>query len=114
MPLNCPSPEPWALEPDDLRNQVQQTLSALSEDDGKRFHQSLLTGLAKAGVHVGALLFILGIPTTSFAELTPSDMGMLLRYIRINIPAAIKAVAEPLAELFVLQAETAQNIDAAA
>src|ERR1051325_3972541 len=94
IPLNRPSPEPWALEPDELRNQVQRAFTKLCEADGIILRQRLLAGLTKAGVHIGASLFMLGIPATSLDDLTPTDMGKLMRYTRINSPAAIEALAE--------------------
>lgn len=105
VPLNHPAPEFWALEPDDLRIQVQSAFTRLCEADGKILRQRLLSGLAEAGMHIGASLFMLGIPASSLDELTPSDMGKLLRYTRINSPAVIEAVAEPLADLFVVKRE---------
>jgi hypothetical protein len=69
--------------------------------------QRLITGLAKAGVHVGSALFMLGIPASSPEDLSQSDMGKLLRYIRFNSPAAIEALAGPLAELLVANEEPA-------
>jgi hypothetical protein len=105
VPLNCPAPEFWVLEPDDLRNQVQRAFTRLCEADSKILRQRLLSGLAEAGIHIGASLFMLGIPASSLDELTPSDMGKLLRYTRINSPAVIEALAEPLSDLFVVKRE---------
>lgn len=106
-PLKTPPHEARAFEPDDLRDQVQMALSMLSEADHKVFCQRLIAGLAKSGVPVGTSFFMLGIPASSFDDMTPSDMGKLLRYIRINIPAAIEALAGPLAELLVVKKEPA-------
>src|SRR5262249_13180589 len=103
IPLNRPAPASWALEPDALRDQVQRALPAVCVADGKRFCQTLLKGLEETGVHVGSSLFLLGIPATSAEDMTPSDMGKLLRYIRMNSPSAIEALIGPLAELFVLE-----------
>jgi hypothetical protein len=105
VPLNRPAPEFWALEPDDLRNQVQRAFTRLCEADSKILRQRLLSGLAEAGMNIGASLFMLGIPASSLDELTPSDMGKLLRYTRINSPAVIEALAEPLADLFAVKRE---------
>jgi len=107
MRLKSPPRNPWGLEPDDLRNRVQRALSMLCQADGHVMRQRLITGLAKAGVHVGSALFMLGIPAASLDDLSPSDMGKLLRYIRFNSPAAIEALAGPLAGLLVANEEPA-------
>lgn len=103
-PQTLPS-EPWALAPDDLRNEVQRTLSLLGEADRAVWCQRLLDGLAKAGVPIGATLFMLGAVASRLDELTPSDMGKLLRYSRINTPEVIEALAGPLTELLVVKEE---------
>ena len=116
-PVKSTPPDPWALEPDELRHQVQQRLAGLGEADGRRWRQNLITGLAEFGVSISSPLFMLGIVVTHPDELTASDMGMLLRYFRINSPAAIKGLAEPLAELLVAgqaPAFTGQHINKAA
>lgn len=106
-PLPIPPPAPWALAPDDLRNEVQRTLSRLCETDREIWCRRLLDGLAKAGVPLGATLFMLGMVAPRLDELTPSDLGKLLRYSRINTPAAIDALAGPLTELLVVKEEPA-------
>lgn len=117
MSLEGPQQDLSTLKPDDLRDQVQKALSRLCEADSKAARQRLLAGLAMAGVHVGATLFMLGIPATSLDDPTPSDLGMLLRYIRINTPTAIKALNGVLSELLAAKEEleiAARRIDEAA
>jgi hypothetical protein len=117
IPFNAPPREPWRLDPDDLRDQVQMAFSTICVADSKRFCQRMLKGLENAGVHVGSSLLMLGIPANGDEDLTPSDMGKLLRYIRFNSPAAIEALAGPLSELFLLKREprlAAQQTDEAA
>jgi hypothetical protein len=97
--------EPWALEPDDLRDRVQSKLSNTCEEDGRTWRQRLLAGLASADVHIGVSLFMLGISAASLDELSPSDMGKLLRYVRINSPVAVEALAGLLAELLAAKQE---------
>ena len=91
------------LAADDLRHQVQSAFSTLDEATRQVWRRRLLNGLARHGVQVGSTLFIIGIAAAGFDDLTPSDLGMLLRYIRINQPAAIKSLAGPLAELLALE-----------
>jgi hypothetical protein len=109
-PLQISPHDPWALAPDDLRNQVQRTLSMLGEEDREVWCRRLLDGLAEAGVHITATLFMLGASASSLDELTPSDVGKLLRYSRINTPKAIEVLAGPLTELLVVKEESALAI----
>src|SRR5262250_2907432 len=62
IPFNAPPREPWRLDPDDLRDQVQMAFSTICVADSKRFCQRMLKGLENAGVHVGSSLLMLGIP----------------------------------------------------
>jgi len=104
-PLPISPHDPWALAPDDLRDARGWTLSTLGEEDREAWCRRLLDGLAQAGVHIGAALFMLGLVASRLDELTPSDVAKLLRYGRINNPKAIEALAGPLAELLVVNNE---------
>ena len=97
----------WSADPDLLRDQVQRALSTICIADRSRLSHVLLNRLEKTRINVGASLLMLGISAASVDQLTPSDMGKLLRYIRINSPAAIEALAEPLNELLALEKEAA-------
>src|SRR5262245_37338458 len=91
--------ETWSLDPDVLRDQVQRALSTICIADRSRLSHALLKRLERTGINVGASLLMLGISAASVDQLTPPDIGKLLRYIRINRPAAIEALVEPLTEL---------------
>jgi hypothetical protein len=91
--------EPSVIEPDLLRERVQTALWNLAPDDQQRICVTLLASLEQAGVNLPASLLILGIPARAPDDLTPPGMAKLIRYIRINFPAAIQAIAGPLAEL---------------
>ena len=115
--LTCPSPEPWALTPDDLRDQVRITFATLCEPERQQLRQRLLKGLAQAGVHLGSALFKLGIPATTFDDLSPSDLGKLMRYVRIYCPAAREALVDLLGELLAWKdnlTRTARTVNQAA
>jgi hypothetical protein len=88
------------LTPDDLCNRVQLGLSTLAELDRRAWERKVFTELSKAGVHTGAALFMLGIVVNTVDELTPSDVGKLLRYVRINSPWATETLTSLIDELF--------------
>jgi hypothetical protein len=109
--------DPTTLEPNDLFNKTQKALSMLSEGSRETLGDELLLGLKQAGVNIASALMVLGIPARTSDELTPSDIGKLLRYVRINAPKAIESLAVPLTQLLSPSAEsarTAQSIREAA
>jgi hypothetical protein len=95
--------DPTTLAPNDLRDRARHALATLAEEERKAAFGRLLAGLAGAGVNVSSSIIVLGIPARRADELTPSDMAKLLRYVRINWPEAIAALAEPLRQLFTSQ-----------
>jgi hypothetical protein len=94
-----------AAEPDMLRDSVQKGLSELSEEDRPRVYDRLVTALNKAGVNLGQLLLVLGIPARTAAELTAPEIATLVRYVRLNEPAAMVALATVLSEFVTTNAE---------
>ncbi len=94
-----------AAEPDMLRDSVQRGLSQLSEEDRPHVYARLLTTLNKAGVNLGQLLLVLGIPARTPAELTAPEIATLVRYVRLNEPTAMVALATVLSEFVTTNAE---------
>jgi hypothetical protein len=87
------------MEPNVLSDQVRRALFRLAPDDFASVRDQVLAGLEEAGVNIGAALFVLGILARTTAELTPSDLASLIRFVRLNSPQAMRAVASPLAQL---------------
>jgi hypothetical protein len=89
-----------AIEPDSLLEVVRKTLLSLTDEEMTSLRSRLISDLKKARLHVGACLFMLGIPASVPDDLTPSDIAQLLRYVRINEPQLMQLVAPPIAERF--------------
>jgi hypothetical protein len=87
------------MEPDCLRDWLVRVLSELSPEEWIAKRDQLLRGLDETGVNVGGSMFMLGIPAKDSEELTAPDLAMLMRYVRINAPNALKALFEPLMQL---------------
>ena len=100
-----PGLELAAAEPDMLRDSVQKGLSQLSEEDRPHVYSRLLTALNKAGVNLGQLLLVLGIPARTSEELTAPEIATLVRYVRLNEPTAMVALATVLSEFVTTNAE---------
>ncbi len=95
-------PDPMNLEPDALRDSVRDALSSLSVDELASWRDHLLSGLMKAGVNLDACRFLIGISVNSTDTLTPSGIAHLIRYVRLNLPEAMKVVAGRLGELLTI------------
>lgn len=93
--------DPSKLEPDDLGESVREALSALTVDDLASWRDDLLSGLRKAGMNLDACRFLIGIYGDSIDNLTPSAIAHLIRYVRLNLPEAMKVVTAQLGELLI-------------
>jgi hypothetical protein len=91
--------DPATADPDRLRDQVRRALLKLSAREWIAVRDQLLARLQQAGLNVSSSLFALGITAKVPAELTPSDMAHLVRYVRINAPENIPAIVGMLAAL---------------
>ena len=103
-----PSVDPAAIDPDVLRDAVLEGFSALTEDESCSVRDTLLRGLSKAGLNVGANLLLIGHLAPVADELTPPDLAHLVRYVRINRPGALASIRAPLGELM-MSARTRQK-----
>jgi hypothetical protein len=80
-------------DPDELRDRVRNALTRISATDRAAVRDQLLNELQQSGLNIGNCLFSLGIMANMPGELTPSDLGYLVRYIRINYPEKMRVVA---------------------
>src|SRR5262245_2381205 len=85
--------DPTTIPPDELRYRVREALLKLRPDERAAIRDRLLAGLQQAGVNISNSLFSLGITVKNPGDLTPSDLAYLIRYVRINSPPKIRAVA---------------------
>ena len=86
------------IEPDAVLDVIRKTLFSLTDDEMTSLRSRLLSDLRKARLHVGACLFMLGIPASAPEDLTPTDIAQLVRYVRINQPHLMQVVEQPIAE----------------
>jgi hypothetical protein len=104
--------DPRTATPSELCDAVRGAMVAVSVEDRIAIKEKLLAALQGSRLNVGSILLLLGIHADTVEELTPSDVGYLVRYIRINCPDVIAALRRPLAELFDLavRAQRAQRL----
>jgi hypothetical protein len=99
--------DPTNLEPDALRDSAREALSALTAGELVSWRDHILTGLRKAGMNLEACRFLIGISEDSIDNLTPSGIAHLIRYVRLNLPEAMKVVAGQLGELLTVSNDSA-------
>jgi hypothetical protein len=101
--------DPRTATPSELCDAVRGAMVAVPLDDRISITEKLLSALKGSRLNVGSILLLLGIHADSVEELTPSDVGYLVRYIRINSPAVVPALRRPLTELFEMAARAQRS-----
>jgi hypothetical protein len=81
-----------SADPDDLKIVVRDGIASMTTADREAFILDLERELRSANLSLRAYLIPLGISARSLEELTPSDVGHLVRFLKINMPAAMRAV----------------------
>jgi hypothetical protein len=76
--------------------------------DREAFILALEAELRHANLSIRAYLIPLGISAISLEELTPSDVGHLVRFLKINVPGAVRAV-DGVIERFAVSGEKVAN-----
>ena len=103
--------DPRAATPNELCDAVRSAMVAVPLEDRISIKEKLLSAIQASKVNVGSILLLLGIHADSVDELTPSDIGYLVRYIRMNSPEVVGSLRRPLSELFemAVRAQRAQR-----
>src|SRR5262249_20116637 len=79
-----------------LQDSVREMVSLMGALERKLFIKTLEYEMLRAGLRLQAYLAPLGIAAAYADELTPTDVGQLISYFRINVPVAMLAVARSL------------------
>jgi hypothetical protein len=85
-----------SLDPNELKNVVRDGLVSMNMADREDFIQSLEMEMRRASLNMRAYLVPLGIPARTPEELTPTEVGHLIRFLKINVPQAMPAVERAL------------------
>lgn len=86
------------LDADKLKASVQEMLALMEALERKLFIKTLEYEMFRSGLSIRDYLIPLGIPATRAEDLTPNDVGHLIRFFRINVPRAMSAVGRVLDE----------------
>lgn len=91
-----------SVEAEDLKDMVRDAMFAMAKDEQRAFIQALETEMERAGLSICQYLIPLGIPALRIDDLTPTEVGHLVRFLKINIPAALSAVERVMARFGIL------------
>ena len=102
--------DPAKMDPDTLRDRVYEELSKLSPDERAIMTNRLLAGLADAELRPRPTLFLLGIVVVTLDDLTPFEVGKIMRFVRLNSPELLEFVSAPLVELLARSGEQKRRV----
>jgi hypothetical protein len=98
------TPEKGSVDPDDLKLLVSDGLFAMTTTEREAFILALERDLRAAHLCMRLYLFPLGISAHLPQDLTPGDVGHLIRFLKISVPGAM-GVVDRVAELFAVSPE---------
>jgi hypothetical protein len=99
------------LDPNELKNLVRDGLMALSMPEREEFIQTLGAEMKRVSLSIRAYLVPLGIPARSPEDLTPTEVGHLIRFLRINVPQATAAVERAMGRYSIFAEKASQTHD---
>lgn len=86
-----------SLDSDALKNMVRDELMSMITTDREVFVQTLEREMVRDNFSMRSYLIPLGIPARTPDELTPTEIGHLVRFLRIIVPRAMPAVERAMA-----------------
>ena len=85
-----------AMSPDEAKGLVRDGLLVMTIAERVDFIRALADELRRESITMSAYLIPLGISGTSPEELTPTEVGHLVRFLKINLPRSVRAVERAL------------------
>ena len=81
-----------SLDPDELKSFICNGLVSMKVTEQEDFIQALEVEMRRANLDMRAYLIPLGIPGRSPEDLTPAEVGHLIRFLKMIVPQAMPAV----------------------
>ena len=94
------------IDADELKNSVREMLVSMEALERKLFIKTLEYEMSRTGLSIRPYLIPLGIAAEYAEDLTPTEVGHLIRFFRINVPKAMSAVVRVLAGALSSRQET--------
>jgi hypothetical protein len=91
-----------SFSPDELKGFVRDGLMTMNVSEREQFIRTLQAEVREMHVDLRAYLVPLGIPGRSPVDLTPTEVGHLVRYLKINVPRAMTGVERAVAQFPVI------------
>ena len=98
-----------SLDPDELKSFVRDGLVSMTLTERADFLEDLEVEMRRANLDMRAYLIPLGIPGRSAEDLTPAEVGHLVRFLKMIVPEAILAV-ERVTARYAVFAEMAHSV----
>jgi hypothetical protein len=90
-------------DPTELKSIVRDGLVSMTMAEREEFIQALESEMRRVNLNMRAYLIPLGIPGRSPEDLTPTEVGHLIRFLRINVPQATTAVDKTIARYSIFE-----------
>ena len=85
-----------SITADELKSIVRDGMFAMNLSEREVFYNELEASLKKIGLDLVSYVIPLGITGRSAEDLTPTEVGHLVRYLRINVPKASSVITRVL------------------
>ncbi len=90
-------------EADDVKNTVRDALLLMNWAEQVEFIEALESEMRRANLSISHYLIPLGIPGMTPEELTPIEVGHLVRFLKLHVRQAMPAVERAMARLDVFR-----------
>ena len=101
--VQMPSSDTASSEADDVKDAVRDALSLMTWPEQVEFIEALESEMRRANLSVSHYLIPLGIPGMTPEELTPIEVGHLVRFLKLHVRQAMPAVERAMARLEVFR-----------
>jgi hypothetical protein len=101
--VQMPSSDAASREADDVKNTVRDALLLMTWAEQVEFIEALESEMRRANLSISHYLIPLGIPGMTPEELTPIEVGHLVRFLRLHVRQAMPAVERAMARLEVFR-----------
>ena len=101
--VRIPSSDTASREADDVKNTVRDALLLMTWAEQVEFIEALESEMRRANLSISHYLIPLGIPGMTPEELTPIEVGHLVRFLKLHVRQAMPAVERAMARLEVFR-----------
>lgn len=99
-----------SLDPDALKSFVRDGLVSLTVTEREDFVQDLEVEMRRGNLDIRAYLIPLGVPGRRPEDLTPTEIGHLIRFLKMIVPEAMLAVERVTARYGVFADRVAHSV----